>query len=187
MRDCCEKCGITPGESGITPLLLALVRVLLVTVIPNVGWGRVSAGLQKAVSVTCTGGNLMKQRCTLAIVALIAGLATTCIASQAAAQSSMSYSAGNQWGTTPGGVSVNGASESAIGHNQNSAVAGAVNAASVGGLVGLQGTSLSITAIGSQTVVSSTIVGQNISSSINATQTSSNSGDVSNTGVITAQ
>ena len=118
--------------------------------------------------------------CLFALNALIVfGLPT-----EAAAQSTTTYAAGNQWGTTPGGVSVNGAYDSAVTHSVDGQIAGQINAARVGGLIGLQGSNLTISSVGSQTIVSNTISGQNISSSINATQTSSNSGSVSNVGTI---
>lgn len=47
------------------------------------------------------------------------------------------------------------------------------------------GSSLSIQAIGSQSIVTSTISGNNIDSNVTATQDSSNTGSVSNNGTIT--
>jgi hypothetical protein len=71
-------------------------------------------------------------------------------------------------------------------HNINGAIAAAANAARQGVLVGTAGGSLTISSIGSQTVVSSSVVSTNstINSPIDATQTSSNTGDVSNQGTI---
>jgi hypothetical protein len=57
----------------------------------------------------------------------------------ASAQSADNFAAGNMWGTTPGGVSVNGAGDSAYAHGENSATAAAVNAARSGLLVGRAG------------------------------------------------
>lgn len=71
-------------------------------------------------------------------------------------------------------------------HANDSNAAGAVNAARAGLLLNA-GPGMSITAIGSQSVVSNTIIGNNNSSSITATQTSTNSGAVSNNGSITSR
>jgi len=120
------------------------------------------------------------------LLALIAG------STAATAQSATTYSAGNQWGTTSSGVAVNGGLESAIGHNQNGAVAAAANGAQKGVLISngsLAGGSLTISSVGSQTIVSSSVVANNstVTSPITATQTSSNTGDVSTTGTITVK
>jgi hypothetical protein len=105
----------------------------------------------------------------------------------AAAQSATTYAAGNQWGTVPSGVAVNGALESAQMHATNGALAATVNGAAQGVLIGNGGGgSVTISSVGSQTIVSSSVVATNstVTSPINATQTSSNSGDVSNQGTI---
>ena len=102
------------------------------------------------------------------------------------AQSATNYTAGNQWGTAPSGVAVPGAVDSAITHAQNSAVAGAVNAAENGLLLGTGLGGLTITSIGSQTLVSNTIVGDNNTTNLNSDQTSANSGAVTNQGTISA-
>jgi hypothetical protein len=105
---------------------------------------------------------------------------STGLASPVSAQSAIS--AGTAWGTKPAGVAVNGALESAASHNANGGVASAVNAAQKGILIG-NGSSYSITSVGSQTIVSSTIIGNdNGDVSIDADQTSSNSGSVSTDG-----
>lgn len=102
----------------------------------------------------------------------------------AMAQSASSYSGANMWGTAPSGVAVPGAFDSAIAHGQNSAVAGAVNAASDGTLLGTGVGGGAIYSIGSQTIVSNTVVGNGNSTNVNATQHTDNSGDVSNSGQI---
>jgi hypothetical protein len=94
------------------------------------------------------------------------------------------YAAGNMWGTTPGGVAVNGAAVSAFTHVSNGAVAGAVNAARSGFLIGSGSGGLSIYSIGSQSIVSNTIVGDDNSTSISASQSASNTGAVSNQGTL---
>jgi hypothetical protein len=101
---------------------------------------------------------------------------------QAHAQSSTNYGAAIQWGTYSSGIAVTGAVDSAVAHNQNGVVAGQVNAAKLGALVGSGGDT--INAIGSQTIVSTSIIGSGDTSSINATQTSSNTGAVKNAGQI---
>jgi hypothetical protein len=123
---------------------------------------------------------------TLALPGLLALAAVVGGSTGAAAQSATTYSAGNQWGTVPSGVAVNGALESAQMHAVNGTAAATVNAAARGMLLSTGAGSLTITSIGSQTIVSSSVVATNstVSSPINATQTSSNSGDVINTGTI---
>lgn len=89
------------------------------------------------------------------------------------------------WGTAPAGVAVPGAVDSAIAHNQNAAVAGAVNAAQAGALFnGGPGSSISITSIGSQNIVSNTVIGDGNNVDIDANQSSSNTGQVSNSGAV---
>lgn len=101
----------------------------------------------------------------------------------AQAQSTQNFTSTNMWGTAPAGVSVPGAVDSAIAHEHNGTVAAQVNSARKGLLTGgVPG--LSITSIGSQSIVSNTVVGNGNSTSVNATQSSSNSGSVSNQGTV---
>ena len=96
-----------------------------------------------------------------------------------------SYSASQMWGTDASGVSVNGAYESAVTHEQNGIIAGQVNAARAGLLMDTgSGAALTIQSIGSQTVISSTVNGSNNNVDIDGQQSSSNSGQVSNDGTI---
>lgn len=88
------------------------------------------------------------------------------------------------WGTTPGGVAVNGAVDSAFSHVSNSAAAGAVNAARSGVLLDTGAGGPTIYSIGSQSIVSNTIVGNDNSATISASQSATNSGAVSNQGTI---
>lgn len=98
------------------------------------------------------------------------------------------YSAGQLWGTSPSGVAVSGALTSAATHLQQGTIAGQVHAAKKGLLLSTgDGSSLSIQAIGSQSIVTSTISGNNINSDVDATQSSSNTGSVSNNGTITGK
>ena len=128
----------------------------------------------------------MKQAFTLlGLGALAAWLG---VPTGAAAQTT-NYAAGNQWGTTPSGLAVPGALESAQAHSLNTAIAAAANGARQNVLVSSStsgGGSLTISSIGSQTTVSSSIVATNssIASPIDANQTSSNTGAVTNQGTI---
>ena len=127
-------------------------------------------------------------RALLVGLTLLASLAGALIVAPTAAeaQSATNYAAGNQWGTAPSGVAAPGALDSAAAHAQQSAVAGAVNAAENGLLLGTGLGGLSITSIGSQTLVSNTIVGNGNTTNLNSSQSSSNSASVSNTGTIQA-
>lgn len=83
------------------------------------------------------------------------------------------------WGTAVDGSS----SDSGEMHLNNGIVAGQVNAARDGILY--QGSTISILSIGSQSVISTSIIGDNNSVDVEADQNASNSGDVSNSGSVT--
>lgn len=102
---------------------------------------------------------------------------------EAAAQTSTNYSASSMWGTAPAGIAVSGATDSSVSHAQNGVTAGQVIAARDGSL-STSGTSETISAIGSQTIVSNTVFGNNNDVDIDATQTATNSGSVENDGKI---
>lgn len=87
------------------------------------------------------------------------------------------------WGATGSG---GGVLDSSTMHSLDGNAAAQVNAAKLGLLLG-NGSSMSITAIGSQNIVSTTVVGNNNSTNVNATQTSTNSGTVTNNGIIASQ
>lgn len=95
-----------------------------------------------------------------------------------------SYSAGQMWGTQPAGIAVPGAVESSAAHFNHGVIAGQVEAARRGLLIGTGfGESISIQTIGSQNVISTTISGSNITNSnITGEQTAGNSGPVTNNG-----
>jgi hypothetical protein len=76
--------------------------------------------------------------------------------------------------------------DSAIAHAHDGTAAGQVNAAKQGLLLSA-GPGMSITAIGSQSIVSTTVIGNDNNVNVNATQSSSNSGSVNNTGVFNKQ
>jgi hypothetical protein len=120
------------------------------------------------------------RHCSLRVTAAVVSVVTVMgLADQATAQS-YNYSQGNMWGTAPSGVAVPGALESALMHGQNSATAAAVNAASSGTLLGTGAGGGTINSIGSQTIVTNTVIGNNNPTTINATQSAINSGTVSN-------
>jgi hypothetical protein len=95
-----------------------------------------------------------------------------------------SNNAGTMWGTSTGAGGSSSFQESASMHATNGTSAGIVNAARAGALIGFPGSSLSIQSIGSETIISNQVNGNNISANITANQTSSNSGAVSNNGSI---
>jgi hypothetical protein len=120
-------------------------------------------------STVISGSYSWWQQCAVAF-ALVGAL------SAGTADAQVGNAAGAMWGTNPSGVAVNGALESAATHNANGSIAAAVNAAKKGALIG-NGSSYSISTVGSQTIVSSTIIGNdNGGVDINATQSSTNSG-----------
>ncbi|HZL32063.1 MAG TPA: hypothetical protein VFC54_13530 [Pseudolabrys sp.] len=87
-------------------------------------------------------------------------------------------SSGRMWGSAGPGS----ASDSSNMHANDASYAGLVAAARQGLLVG--GAGYSITSIGSQSIVSTTIIGDSNSTNVTATQTSTNSGAVSTNGSI---
>jgi hypothetical protein len=129
----------------------------------------------------------LKERCmkphlqALALAAAVAAGAGV----EARAQSATNYSSGAMWGTTSGGVAVSGAVDSADAHLANSAVAAAVTAArKAAANNNLSSSSLTIEAIGAQSIVNNQVSGSNISANIVATQSSTNSAPTSNQGTI---
>jgi hypothetical protein len=123
-------------------------------------------------------------KCSLRTALLLAPFCLPFCVQPAFAQTSTSNSSAIMWGTVAGGVSVPGALDSAVTHYQNGAVAGQVNAAKIGSLYG-NGTGGTIQAIGSQNIISATIIGNNSIANMNGeTQTSSNTGAVTNHGQV---
>jgi hypothetical protein len=120
-------------------------------------------------------------RARLAIATVIALSALVAGGDPALAQSSLvMWGTQTQSGTTGGSQSIEQSSQM---HAANGIVAGQVNAARDDILY--NGTSVSITSIGSQSVINTTIYGDNNVVDVDATQESSNSGDVDNNGSIT--
>jgi len=122
--------------------------------------------------------NIYRYAATAALFLVLSAFNST----QSSAQTSTTTAAPNMWGTTPSGVSVPGALDSAVMHAQNGLIAAQVNAARNGVLMG--GTGVSIQAIGSQSIVQTTVTGNNNNLTSSATQTSTNSGAVNNSGQV---
>lgn len=127
----------------------------------------------------------MKLRFSTAATVAIAGALFT--ATLASAQSTpvtgttnSTGASGRMWGAAGSGGS---AQDSSAMHSLDGNSAAQVNAARLGLLIG-NGSNTSITAIGSQSIVSTTVIGDNNSTNITATQTSTNSGTVTNNGTI---
>lgn len=123
-------------------------------------------------------------RCAAAIGAL---LCAAPIVSGLSAFPAAAESRTTMWGvqTGTGGASRVSPRDSAEMHMAYGIVAGQVNAARDGLLY--QGTSISITAVGSQNIVSTTIQGDGNTVQVDAKQDSANSGDVTNNGTINVQ
>lgn len=104
----------------------------------------------------------------------------TLFLSHSALAGSDGYDASSMWGTTPSG---NTALESSTMHVENGIIAGQVNAAEEG-LLYSNGSSdtYNIYSIGSQSIISNTIIGDDNEINVSATQDSSNTGNVSNNG-----
>lgn len=118
----------------------------------------------------------MAARAQGAGVFLLAAALVASLGSGAIAQDH--YSAGTMWGTT----TTDNAVDSAQSHYLDGLSAGHVNAARDGILYG-DGSIFSITSIGSQNVISNTIIdSDNVDIDIDADQSSSNSGDISTEG-----
>ena len=120
-------------------------------------------------------------RTTLGRLAIIA---TTGFILTQSASAQESYSAGQMWGTQPAGIAVPGAVESSAAHFNQGVIAGQVEAARRGLLVGTGlGESFTIQTIGSQNIINTTITGSNINNSnLTNDQTAVNSGPVTNNG-----
>ncbi len=117
--------------------------------------------------------------------ALVAGLLMMSPAAHAQSAfgggSSGGGSSGRMWGAANGGGS---AADSSLMHTQDGNAAGQVNAAKAGFLYGAN---ITITSIGSQNIVTTTVYGNNNTTNVGTTQSSSNTGNVSNNGQIAPQ
>lgn len=114
-----------------------------------------------------------------------AGLLVLSTAAQA--QSALSTTSGSggassrMWGSSAtGGTSL---ADSSTMHTQDGDAAGQVNAAKLG-LLFNGGPGMTITSVGSQNIVNTSVVGNNNTTSVSASQISSNTGTVSNSGTI---
>ena len=121
---------------------------------------------------------------TKLFVAIAAGLLIVSTAAQAqtATTTSGSGSSGRMWGAA--NASNANPIDSSLMHSQDAASAGEVNAAKAGLLYGAN---VNITAVGSQNIVSTTVFGNNNVTTVTPTQTSSNTGTVTNNGTIAKQ
>lgn len=118
---------------------------------------------------------------TLAAAGILAFVGTADAQSTAVSGTTNSTgTSGRMWGAAGQGSS---AIDSSTMHSQDGNAAAQVAAARQGLLIG-NGSNLSITAIGSQSIVSTTVIGDGNSTSVTATQTSTNSGTVTNNGII---
>jgi len=116
---------------------------------------------------------------------LIASMIAALLGVGAPAMAGENYSASSMWGTDGSGVAVNGALKSAAAHAQNGTVAAQSNAAEEGLLVATgSGGSITVQSIGSQTVVSNSITGDDNVLDVHAEQDSDNTGNVSNHGEV---
>lgn len=117
---------------------------------------------------------------------LAAAAAFGCLGAQPIhAQMAGNMPATAMWGVGTSTSNSNNSANSAAMHQQNALVAGSVNA-SEEGLLLTNGMNMTIQAIGSQSIVSTTIYGDNNQVDVVADQTSENSGDVTNHGTMSA-
>ncbi len=101
----------------------------------------------------------------------------------AQAQGESVSSATQMWGTATAQCGCSAAVESAMLHYEGGLIAGQVNAAKKGLLIN-NGSNTTIQAIGSQSIVSTTILGSNNQVNTLANQTTTNGGDVQTNGSI---
>jgi hypothetical protein len=109
------------------------------------------------------------------------------LASAANAQSSTGTGSGTAGGSSrmwgAAGTSGSSLTDSSTMHTQDGNSAGQVNAAKLGLLLN-GGPGITITSVGSQNIVNTSVVGNNNITSVSANQTSSNAGTVSNNGTV---
>jgi len=108
---------------------------------------------------------------------------TTALPYSGGATDSGNGNASVMWGTN-GGSLLGGAQDTAAFHSLSGAAAAQVNAARRGYLLP---DNITIQSIGSQNIVNVTISGSGNAASVKADQSSSNSGTITNSGVINAQ
>jgi hypothetical protein len=141
------------------------------------------AEMRPVIDLLTNGGVAMKFKCLTGAVLAPTAFLFFAAAAQAQTTSGASGgtgSSGRMWGS----VSVAGATtDPSTVHSQDGNAAGQVNAARRGLLLN-GGPGMTITAIGSQNIVSTVITGNNNSTNVNATQSASNTGSVTNSGTI---
>lgn len=125
------------------------------------------------------GRPMRLHRCSSSIFA-VEGFIALSTAAQAQTTGSAGGASGHMWGaSSTSGPNFGGA------HVQDGNAAGQVNAARSGLLLN-GGPNMSISSIGSQSIISTTVIGDNNTTTVTGTQTSTNSGTVTNTGTINA-
>ena len=115
---------------------------------------------------------------------LTALLMATACASCAAQSSSGNYSAFSMWGVATGSGFGQTATttDSVQSHTNEGTIANSVSASKAGVILAPNVTSsVTIQSVGSQNVVSTTLIGNSNSTNVSGTQTSSNTGSVANT------
>lgn len=120
-------------------------------------------------------------------LALLLAMSASPGAAQTLPGSDGSGSASVMWGTSSGGLGFGSPLESAAMHEADALIAAQSQAAKSGSLspvIGTPGSSINIQSIGSQTVISNTVIGDGNSANIDATQSSSNTGGISNSGSV---
>ena len=119
---------------------------------------------------------------TLATMGLVVLSTTAQAQSTSGSVGNSNSSSSRMWGATgSSGTPLDSSNMHSLDGNSAAQVA----AARQGLLLG--GAALSITAIGSQNIVATTVIGNGNATNVNATQTSSNSGTVTNNGTVAAK
>jgi hypothetical protein len=139
--------------------------------------------MRPVIDLLTNRGVAMKFKCLTGAVlapAVFLFLSTVVQAQTATTGTTSTGSSGRMWGSTS---VAGGTTDSSTVHSQDGAAAGQVNAARRGLLLN-GGPGMTITAIGSQNIVSTVITGNNNSTNVNATQSASNTGSVTNNGTI---
>ena len=111
--------------------------------------------------------------------AIAAGLLVLSTAAQAQTNTA-GGSSGRMWGDTANTPSSQ--VDSSLMHSNDGVAASEVNAAKAGVLYG--GANITITSIGSQSIVNTSVIGNGNTTSVVATQTTTNSGAVTNNGTV---
>jgi hypothetical protein len=117
---------------------------------------------------------------TLIAVGLLV-FATSAQAQSTTSSTPGSGSSGRMWGAS--GTGGTGILDSSTMHTQDGNAAGQVNAARLGLLLN-GGPGITITSVGSQSIVNTSVVGNNNITNVTASQTTTNTGNVTNSGQV---